>query len=176
MKIIALPDIHGAAASLHKIEAALAEVDLVLLPGDLTTGGPAAAAAKVVEAVRRINPSVLAIPGNWDPPEVGAYLSAEKINLDRPHRFFGELAFCGVGGGLPGPVPTPNELDEADFEQVCAEAAFCLAAEAPLILVCHEPPSGTLNDLAQGRTGSRCCASAVTFTEPSGSTGSVRHG
>jgi Icc-related predicted phosphoesterase len=168
MKIIALPDIHGAVGRLLEITEIIAEVDLVLLPGDLTTGGPASAAAGVVETVRRINPAVLAIPGNWDPPEVGDYLSTEKINLDRTHLFWGGLAFGGVGGGLPGPFSTPNELDEADFERACASAVFCLSTGTPLILLCHEPPYGTLVDLAQGQihVGSRAVRRFIEERQP----------
>lgn len=83
MKLIALPDLHNDLTSLSKIGNTLSKVDLVLLVGDLTNGGSAQAAIEVVQLVRRFNLSILAIPGNWDTPEVEGCLSQENINLHR---------------------------------------------------------------------------------------------
>lgn len=151
MKIIALPDLHHDLAGLTKIGNILSQVDLVLLVGDLTNGGSAHDASEVVQLVRRFNRSILAIPGNWDKPEVDAYLSQEEINLHRKHILVDDLSFIGMGLSLPGIVPTPNEITEADFERFFTELALNLKQSEPIVLVCHQPPYNTRNDFALGK-------------------------
>lgn len=150
MKIIALPDLHNDLTSLSDIGNNLSHVDLVLLVGDLTIGGSAQDASQVIQIVQRFNTSVLAIPGNWDKPEVDAYLFQEGINLHRRHIRMEGLTFIGMGLSLPGIVPTPNEITESDFERFFAEVASDLNPSEPEILVCHQPPFGT-----PSRTNSR---------------------
>ena len=48
MKIIALSDLHNGLTSLSEISNNLSQVDLVLLVGDLTNGGPAQDANQVI--------------------------------------------------------------------------------------------------------------------------------
>jgi hypothetical protein len=167
MKIIALPDLHNNLTSLSKI-GNLAKADLVLFVGDLTNGGPAQDANQVIQLVRQFNSSVLAIPGNWDTPEVENYLSQEGINLHRRHIRMEGLTFTGIGLSLPGIVPTPNEITEADFEKFFAEIASNLIPGEPEILICHQPPYGTKNDLAQGKVhvGSKAVRAFIEHYQP----------
>jgi hypothetical protein len=150
MKIIALPDLHDCVSSLPLIGHALSEVDLVLLVGDLTNGGPAPDADRVIRMVQRFNSSVLAIPGNWDRPEVDGYLSQQGVNINHRHIVIDHLAFIGMGASLPGIIRTPNEITESDFEFFFDKAISSLDPKIPEILVCHQPPYYTLNDLTQG--------------------------
>lgn len=168
MKIIALPDLHNGVDHLLRIGEALSKVDLVLLVGDLTTGGPPADAERIVRTVREFNPSVLAIPGNWDRPGVEEYLSGEGINLNRKHALIDGLAFIGIGASLPGPVYTPNEISELDFQLLFEEVVSELGPEIPKILVCHQPPYDTLNDMAQGRehVGSKAVRKFIEHYQP----------
>jgi Icc-related predicted phosphoesterase len=151
MKIIALPDLHNNRIGLLRIGNVLSKVDLVLLVGDLTNGEPIRDAIEVVQLVQRFNPSILAIPGNWDIPAVEEYLSQEKINLHRRHIQLDGLILIGMGLSLPGIVPTPNEITEAEFETFFTEVRADLEPDRPEILVCHQPPYNTRNDLAQGK-------------------------
>lgn len=139
MKLIALPDLHGDVSHLDSIATQLSGADLVLLVGDITNGGGVTDAARVIQSVRRHNRNVLAIPGNWDSAEVSAHLQREAINLDRLQIFLDQIVFVGVGGSLLGPVSTPNEITEAEFEQVLAEVAAELDTAMPIFFVCHQP-------------------------------------
>jgi len=151
MKIIALPDLHDDVSRLQLIGPALSAVDLVLLVGDFTNGGSVSDAERMIDLIRGFNSTILAIPGNWDPPKVEDYLNRTGINLNRRHIILDGLAFIGMGAALPGPVLTPNEVSELDFERFFDEAVSGLDATIPEILVCHQPPNNTLNDLAQGK-------------------------
>ena len=150
MKIIALPDLHEDRSNILLLGPALSAVELVLLVGDFTNDGSASEAERMIDLLRVYNPNILAIPGNWDPPEVDSYLSRAGINLDRRHIILDGMAFIGMGAALPSPVETPNEISESDFERFFDETLSGLDVSIPEILVCHQPPFNTLNDLAQG--------------------------
>ena len=148
MRIVALSDLHGETAGLSAMRAEVAAADVVLLAGDITHFGQARAAAEVVNAVRRHNQRVLAVPGNCDRPEVEAYLADEGISLDVRNVVIDGVAFAGVGGSLPCPGRTPNEITEAQFAEYLAQAVEGLDQSRPLILLVHQPPFGTVADLA----------------------------
>ena len=168
MKLIALPDLHGDVGRLDAIARELSGVDLVLLVGDMTNGGGATDAARVIQAVRRHNRNILAIPGNWDDAGVSAYLQCEGINLDRLQILLDQVVFVGVGGALPGPASTPNEITEAEFEQVLAEVAAELDTTTPIVFVCHQPPAQTLNDQTSAHlhVGSRAVRAFIEAVQP----------
>jgi uncharacterized protein len=168
MKIIALPDLHGNIGKIPLLGPELSAADLILLVGDFTNGGSASDAERMIDLLRGFNPNLLAIPGNWDPPEVEDYLSRTGINLNRRHVILEGLAFIGMGAALPGPVPTPNEISEIDFERFFDKEASGLDATTPEILVCHQPPYNTLNDLAQGNlhVGSKAVRAFIERRQP----------
>ncbi len=150
MKIIALPDLHGSQFGVKVVEgidrlgARLAAVDLVLLAGDL--GGKLREAQAVLDAVRRHNAHVLAVPGNWDTREVQAALEAEGINLHRRHVVMNSLAFLGAGGSLSPGIPMPCLFTETQFADILAAAAAGVDPALPKVLVCHQPPVDTIAD------------------------------
>jgi Icc-related predicted phosphoesterase len=146
MKLIALPDLHQDTRYVAALADQLQRVDVVLLVGDIANASGAKGAAEMVQAIRRQNPQVLAIPGNWDDPDACAYLTHEGINLHRRHIVIDQVAFAGAGGSLPSIVPTPNELTEAELAQALADAMTNLDPQLPLVLLCHQPPIQTRND------------------------------
>ncbi|MCP4213188.1 MAG: serine/threonine protein phosphatase, partial [bacterium] len=127
------------------IQDSLSSADLVLLVGDLTTGGVATDASRVVDAVRRYNRSILAVPGNWDGPEISEYLDREGINLHAEKVVLGGITFIGVGASLPA-IDAPNEILESDFESFLGKAVSGIDPAKPKILVCHQPPIRTVTD------------------------------
>ena len=81
MIVVAISDTHGDVGVLEPFAGAFEAADVVLITGDLTTFGGRREAARVVEAVRRHNPTVLAIAGNCDYFDVDGYLEKEGISL-----------------------------------------------------------------------------------------------
>ncbi len=124
----------------------LAEVDYVVLVGDLTNGGRQAEAERVIHAVQAFNASVLAVIGNWDRQEVDDYLTDVGLNLHRRHRIIDGVAFVGVGGSLPSIGKSPTEFTETTLQSFLAEAVVGLDPQIPMILVSHQPPLMTPND------------------------------
>jgi Icc-related predicted phosphoesterase len=168
LKIIALPDLHEAIDRLQAISVPLSEADIVLLVGDLTNSGRTPDAARIVNAVRQYNPCILAVPGNWDRREVDEYLTQEGMNLHRRNMVVDGVAFFGVGGSLLQYRDSPNEITESQFEAFLNEAVAGLEATAPKILVSHQPPINTLNDLVwtDMHTGSRSVRAFIERVQP----------
>jgi Icc-related predicted phosphoesterase len=159
MKIIALSDIHGNLESVPSLALHLVKADVVLLTGDLTHFGGRGEACKIVEAVRSHNSNILAVSGNCDHPDVESYLREEGISLHGDYVVRENAAFIGLGGSLPAPVRTPNELSEEAISDLLEGAMTRLKQEIsergaplPLVLVSHQPPRDTAADrLLNGR-------------------------
>jgi Icc-related predicted phosphoesterase len=152
MKMIALPDLHSQTKAIHSITSDLSSVDLILLVGDLTNNGKTEwdDAAQVIETIRHYNQQILAVPGNWDGPQVSAYLSQEGINLHGRCATIQGITFIGIGGALPSFGATPNEISETSYRVQLANIAGDLDLYSPKILISHQPPINTLNDKAWG--------------------------
>jgi Icc-related predicted phosphoesterase len=171
MKLVALPDLHdGGIKYLPNMRTVLTDADVVLLPGDLTTLGDAAAAARIVDAVREYNPRVLAVPGNWDTRGVNQYLSQQNINLHGSNCIHDGIAFVGAGGSLPysGAPKMQMLYDNIQYEMILQEAVTGLSRRFPRILVSHQPPFENATDLQFSGThsGSRAIRQFIEETQP----------
>lgn len=150
--IVGLADIHGDLAAIERVGPDIVQAHAVLLVGDITDFGKAKEAAAVVEAVSKFNSRILAIPGNCDHSEVGEYLVERCVSLQGRRMIIDGVGFLGVGGSLPCPNSTPNELSEAEFEQHLCATADRLPEGQPMVLVSHQPPYKTKTDVASGGT------------------------
>lgn len=169
MHLIALPDIHGHTEALAPFATELAAADVVLLPGDLTDFGGRDEIARVVKAVRMLNPNVRTVTGNCDlPPEADAWLAAEGLQLDGRCEVIKGVALWGCGGSLPCPGKTPHERSEAELAAVLAQAADGIPAGLPSVLVVHQPPFETFADFASNgaHVGSRAVREAILMHRP----------
>lgn len=169
MKIIALPDLHGAIKFLEPITTTLSSADLIILVGDLTNDGKATDAAIVVNAIRRFNTSILAIPGNWDGAPIDAYLTQEDINIHRRNTTLDGITFMGVGAALRSSYTySPNEITEAAFKIFLEEARLNINETLPHVLVCHQPPFQTITDNAGANlhVGSQEVRAFIERTQP----------
>lgn len=157
MIIIGLSDIHGDTAFIDRMGDVLKRADFVVLAGDITHFSHASQAARVVEAVRKYNANVLAVPGNCDYPDVDQWLNNEDINLHSKSFVTGDIVFAGLGGSIYTPFNTPFEYCDARTGRFLSEAASDLPEDIPFVLVSHQPPADTSCDrLKDGRhVGSR---------------------
>jgi Icc-related predicted phosphoesterase len=168
MIVLGLTDIHGVLDGIQRMRADLRAADLVLLVGDITHFGGEATARRIIKAIRVHAPRLLAVPGNCDYPEVAHFLDQEQLNLHRRCQAVNGTYFVGVGGSLPCPGPTPFELGEDDFRRLLAEAVAAVPADAPTILVAHQPPFETASDrISAGvHVGSRAIRTFITQRRP----------
>jgi Icc-related predicted phosphoesterase len=146
MKILVLSDIHGAAAGIPRVIAAVPNPDLVVIAGDLTQRGGYAEAQAVVEPLLRQNLSLLAVPGNMDKPPVLEYLIERNISIHGRGREIHGIGFFGVGGSNSTPFHTPFELDDDELTALLQQGLAAVTRCKTKILVSHSPPYKTQLD------------------------------
>jgi uncharacterized protein len=144
--IAALADIHGDLKTIKKVGPEIKQAHAVLLVGDITHFGREKEAAAIVDAVAEYNPRILAVAGNCDHPEVSGYLAQRGVSLEGRRMIIDGVGFIGVGGSLPCPGNTPNEIDEEQFAAALEDTASRLPPSMPMILVSHQPPYNTKTD------------------------------
>jgi Icc-related predicted phosphoesterase len=145
MRIVGLTDLHGETEGLLGI-GEIRGADLVLIAGDLTHFGHAAEAARVVDAIRDINPEILAVPGNCDFPDAAEWLAEQGLSLHGRCLERDGVAFLGLGGSLPCPGTTPLEFGEAELATFLDEATSELDPGTSTVFLTHQPPSETAVD------------------------------
>jgi hypothetical protein len=144
MIIIALTDIHARTQAITELAGKLRSADLLLLCGDITHFGHNKEMADILQLIRGIKPSVMAVSGNCDHPDAEKYLMEENLSLNGICKTFCGHTLFGLSGSLPCPGRTPQEYDEEEFKALLA--GMVIPAENPLLMVSHQPPYGTLND------------------------------
>jgi Icc-related predicted phosphoesterase len=164
-RIIQISDLHGNKSFIKSIAGEIESADLVALSGDLTHFGGKRAAAEIVDAVLKLNSSVVAVAGNCDRHGVREYLDKTGISVDGIIREIDGLHVCGVGGSLSCPVPMPYQLSEDDFAD---RFNILLGKETPLeIAIIHQPPINSAADRVS--TGAHVGSNSVRdFIERSG--------
>jgi Icc-related predicted phosphoesterase len=132
--------------AVERLGSELADADVAILTRDITNFGDPPDAARVVDAVRRHCPTVLAVTGNLDMPWVIDALRAQGISLHGEGRRFGDLGIFGCGGSNVTPMDTPTEFEEHELEATL-EAGHAAVADAPCrLMICHTPPHDTAVD------------------------------
>jgi Icc-related predicted phosphoesterase len=143
MKIIALSDIHNGLGYLAGAKEDIAAADLVLIAGDITNFGGESQARDIIGRLRKCNGNILAVCGNCDSPEVGAYLAGEGININCNSVEFDGISFVGLSGSIDGSKPQLGNSLEEHFSNALAEIETRSAGIDPLVLVTHQPANGT---------------------------------
>ena len=144
MKLIALPDLHGRTSMLTQLGSVMAQADWILLPGDVTNGS-LQEAHQVLGIIRQHNPNILAIPGNMDNQQIDDYFTRENLNVHGDNRVIDGVAFLGVGGALP--FYGRFVFEEPELADLLKQAVTELDPQLPQVLLCHQPPLNTVNDI-----------------------------
>jgi hypothetical protein len=128
---------------LKKLASEAQQAQLMAVAGDLTHFGSREDAETVLDSLDGLGLPYLAVPGNCDGGDASAAITDRGVNIDGREQELAGLRFFGIGGGLPGPVSTPNEISEADITSALEEVSG-----SGLLLLSHQPPSGTVADRA----------------------------
>jgi Icc-related predicted phosphoesterase len=146
VRLVCFGDIHMAFQAIERLGPTLREADWAILAGDLTHFGDPPDAFRVIDAVRRFCPRVLAVTGNLDMPWVIDAFRADGISLHGEGRRLGDLGVFGCGGSNITPMDTPTELEENELAAVLARGAAEVRDAPRRLLVCHCPPYDTTLD------------------------------
>ena len=146
MRIAYLVDVHGRFDAVADAMRAIGETDLLLIGGDITTGGTPDQAAAAIERWRPLAPRLLALAGNMDSPEIDARLSDLGVALDGRGYQLGAVGVFGVSAAPHSPLRTPYELSEDELDRRIGDG-FSAVRDCPVKVFCpHPPPRGTSCD------------------------------
>jgi hypothetical protein len=168
MRLVCFGDVHMALGAIERLGPELQTADVAIVTGDITNFGDPPDAARVIDAVRRHCPMVLAVTGNLDMPWVIDALAADGLSLHGEGRRFGGLGIFGCGGSNITPMDTPTELEEHELRAVL-ERGHALVADAPCrLMICHTPPFDTQLDRLRNGTpvGSPAVRAFIESTRP----------
>lgn len=143
MRLVCIGDVHLAFGAIERVGPELAKADWVILTGDLTHFGDPPDAMRVVDAVRRHCPRVLAVIGNLDMPWVIDAFRAEGISLHGEGRRLGSIGVFGCGGSNVTPMDTPTELEEDEITTVLTRGHETVSDAPHRLMICHTPPYDT---------------------------------
>lgn len=165
---IAFGDIHGQTGNIARIPG-IREAEGVIVTGDLTNHGGPAEVMAVVEAVRKVNPRVLAQIGNMDKPSADKALFDAELNLHRAGRELAPgLGIMGVGYSTPTPFGTPSEVKEDVIAEWLRQTHKLIDDCERLVLVSHTPPHGTTTDVvgSGAHVGSKAVREFIERVQP----------
>jgi Icc-related predicted phosphoesterase len=145
-------DVHDRFEAVPEAIADIGTVDLLIVGGDITTGGTPDDAETAIEGWKPLAPRLLALAGNMDSAAIDARLADLGVSLDARGVVFGDVGVCGVSAAPISPLRTPYELDDEELEHRI-ESAFAAVAGCRVRIFCpHAPPEGTVCDrLRDGR-------------------------
>ena len=138
---------------------AIGEADLLLIGGDITTGGTPDQAAAAIERWRPLAPRLLALAGNMDSRAIDARLADLGVALDARGYRLGDVGVFGVSAAPNSPLRTPYELSEDELARRIDDG-FAAVRECSVKVFCpHAPPRGTSCDRL--RSGEHVGSTAV---------------
>jgi hypothetical protein len=153
---VAFPDIHDHPEPIKKIRHVLNDVDVVLLPGDMTNGR-IDNLHRALNIIEPANEQIMAVCGNMDTEQMNMMLSREGISLHRRHQMIDGIAVLGVGGALP--FAGDYVFSEDELAGFLEDTLQGVSDDTPKVLVCHQPPYNTKVD--KTRDGSHVGSKAV---------------
>ena len=146
MRLAYVVDVHGSFDSVPAALEQTGDVDVLVIGGDLTTGGAPADAEGAVAAWKPLAPTLLALAGNMDSPAIDERLDELGVALDARGRMFGDVGVFGVSAAPLSPLHTPYELSDEELERRI-EQGFAEVAGARIAVFCpHAPPARTACD------------------------------
>jgi hypothetical protein len=146
MKIAFLVDVHDRFEAVPAAMREIGAVDLLIIGGDITTGGTPAQAARAIESWRSLAPRLLALAGNMDSPAIDAGLADLGVALDGRGLDFGYIGVFGVSAAPRSPLHTPYELSDEELERRI-QAGFATVKDCRVKVFCpHAPPRDTACD------------------------------
>ena len=146
MLLIGLTDIHGKSGNIDKIQDKLAEADAVVVSGDITHFGGEKDTINIIENLKKYNSNIIAVSGNCDYADVESYLTRMGYGIHGTLKFFKGFSIIGLGGSLPCPGRTPNEMEDSELKHLLSGSVSNIPETSNLILVSHQPPVNTIND------------------------------
>ncbi|MEL6306532.1 MAG: metallophosphoesterase family protein [Chloroflexota bacterium] len=163
---VAFPDIHDRPKLLKQIRHVMADVDVVLLPGDMTNGN-VENLHTILDMVSTYNEQIYAVCGNMDTVNMNMWLAREGISIHRKHVIVDDLAIIGCGGALP--FYGKYVFSEDELAGFLEDSLVGVPENMPKVLVCHQPPYNTKLDVpskSNQHVGSKAVRAFIERVQP----------
>jgi len=162
---VAFPDIHDRSEPLKAIRHVLADVDVILLPGDMSNGRMDNL-QRTLNIIEIYNENILAVCGNMDTVQMNMQLAREGLSIHRRHQMVDGIAILGCGGALP--YVGDYVFSEEELAQFLEDALMGIPPDTPKILLAHQPPYGTkVDQLSSGEhVGSHAVRAFIEQAQP----------
>lgn len=146
MRIAYVVDVHDRFDSVSRAASDLGPLDLLIVGGDITTGGTPDDAVRAIESWRSLAARILAVAGNMDSAAIDDRLADLGVALDGRGFVFGDVGVFGVSAAPPTTFLTPYELDDDELQRRI-EAGHADVAACRIRVFCpHAPPRDTACD------------------------------
>jgi uncharacterized protein len=168
MRVAYMVDVHNRFEAVPDALRTIGGVDVLLIGGDITTGGTPDDVERALESWRPLAPQLLAVAGNMDSAAIDARLAELGVSLDGRGVVVDGVGFFGVSAAPFSPLHTPYELADDELERRMERGAAAVA-DAPVKIFCpHAPPKDTACDrLRNGEhVGSAAVRSFVERAQP----------
>lgn len=142
MKLLVLADLHGDIVCVDETADLMKESDVVVFAGDITAKGRRDEVERIIDAVQKHNPNILAVHGNWDRDEVRLFLEEHKYSLHGIGRMYKGVGFFGVGGAGPAFIKTRCNYQEHEIASFLENGYKKIQMAKSKVLVSHVPPKG----------------------------------
>jgi uncharacterized protein len=146
MRIAYVVDVHDRFVAVDEALARIGQVDVLVVGGDITTGGTPDEAEQAIEGWSPLAPRLLAVAGNMDSPAIDERLVELGISLNGRGVALDDVGLAGVSAAPLSPLHTPYELPDDELARLAAAALGEVEACRVRILVPHAPPHGTACD------------------------------
>ena len=143
MRIAYVVDVHDRFDTVPRALDQTGDVDVLLIGGDITTGGTSEDAERAIELWRPVAPRMLAVAGNMDSPAIDEVLVELGVSMNATGHVIGDVGIGGVSAAPLSPLNTPYELEDEEIVRR-ARAAFEAIRGARVRIFCpHAPPYDT---------------------------------
>ena len=168
MRIAYVVDVHGHFDAVGRAIGETGPVDVLVVGGDITTFGTADDAEQAIERWRPLAPTLLAVAGNCDSPEIDERLVELGVSIDARGTVVEDIGFAGVSASPLSPLHTPYELPDDELGHRASKGLGEIAGCRVRVFCPHAPPHGTACDrLRSGEhVGSPALRALVEQTEP----------
>jgi Icc-related predicted phosphoesterase len=168
MRIVYVVDVHDRTELVADAVAAAGPIELLIVGGDITTGGTPEDAKHAIHQWLPLTPKLLAVAGNMDSAAIDAQLAELEVSLDRRAITVHGVGIYGVSAAPHSHLQTPYELSEDELAGRIDIAFDQLEASRLRIFCPHAPPHGTACDqLGNGQhVGSTAVRNHIEATQP----------
>jgi uncharacterized protein len=146
MRVAYVVDVHDRFEAVTRALERIGAVDVLVVGGDITTGGTPDDAERAIESWRPLASTLLAVAGNMDSPAIDERLVELGVSLDGRGVVVGDAGFSGLSAAPSSPLHTPHEISDEELGRRGERALEAIRQARVRLFFPHAPPYDTACD------------------------------